>query len=98
MKERQLRAPCSGAVKIIRDIGENVIPGEPIAAIGDIQVKAGIKGVLRGIVHHGTYLKEGDKLGDIDPRGIKDYCFTISDKSLAVGGGVLEAILGYLNN
>jgi xanthine dehydrogenase accessory factor len=35
------------------------------------------------------------KIGDIDPRGDPDYCRTISDKALAIGGGVLEAILVY---
>jgi xanthine dehydrogenase accessory factor len=36
---------------------------------------------------------QGEKLGDIDPRGIVEYCREISDKALAVGGGVLEALL-----
>jgi xanthine dehydrogenase accessory factor len=33
------------------------------------------------------------KVGDLDPRAEPAYSFTISDKALAVGGGVLEAIL-----
>jgi xanthine dehydrogenase accessory factor len=33
------------------------------------------------------------KVGDLDPRSIPRFCREISDKSLAVGGGVLEAIL-----
>ena len=33
------------------------------------------------------------KAGDIDPRCRLEHCFTASDKALAVGGGVLEAIL-----
>jgi xanthine dehydrogenase accessory factor len=33
------------------------------------------------------------KVGDVDPRGDPNYCVMISDKSLAIGGGVLEAIL-----
>jgi xanthine dehydrogenase accessory factor len=33
------------------------------------------------------------KIGDLDPRADVAYCFTVSDKSLAIGGGVLEAIL-----
>jgi hypothetical protein len=32
-------------------------------------------------------------VGDIDPRGVRDFCFSISDKARAVGGGVLEAAL-----
>ncbi|NIN67705.1 MAG: molybdenum hydroxylase, partial [Anaerolineae bacterium] len=41
----------------------------------------------------GLVVREGLKVGDIDPRGIREHCFTISDKALAIGGGVLEAIL-----
>jgi len=37
------------------------------------------------------------KVGDIDPRGIKKYCFTVSDKARSIGGAVLEAICTYLN-
>ncbi len=37
------------------------------------------------------------KVGDIDPRAAREHCFTISDKSRAVAGGVLEAILYFLN-
>ena len=32
--------------------------------------------------------------GDIDPRLERGYCYQISDKARAIGGGVLEAILG----
>jgi xanthine dehydrogenase accessory factor len=32
------------------------------------------------------------KCGDIDPRCQKDHCWTVSDKALAIGGGVLEAL------
>jgi xanthine dehydrogenase accessory factor len=32
----------------------------------------------------------------VDPRAERDHCFTISDKSLAVGGGVLEAVMSLL--
>jgi xanthine dehydrogenase accessory factor len=35
------------------------------------------------------------KIGDLDPRDEPEYCWSISDKSLAVGGGVLEAILSH---
>ena len=35
----------------------------------------------------------GMKCGDVDPRCARDHCFCASDKALAVGGGVLEAIL-----
>ncbi len=39
----------------------------------------------------------GLKIADIDPRADPAACFEISDKALSVGGGVLEAILTWLN-
>jgi xanthine dehydrogenase accessory factor len=33
------------------------------------------------------------KVGDVDPRPETFRCWTVSEKSLAIGGGVLEAIL-----
>ena len=36
---------------------------------------------------------KGMKSGDVDPRGDITYCNFVSDKALAVGGGVLEAVL-----
>jgi xanthine dehydrogenase accessory factor len=45
------------------------------------------------MIRPGTPVRKGLKIGDIDPRGIKAYCFTISEKALAISGGVLEGIL-----
>jgi xanthine dehydrogenase accessory factor len=33
------------------------------------------------------------KIGDVDPRDDPAICSLVSEKALAVGGGVLEAIL-----
>ena len=52
-----------------------------------------ISGVLRGLIRGGTPVFAGMKCGDVDPRGKKDYCYRVSDKALAIGGGVLEAML-----
>ena len=58
-----------------------------------IAVKTKIDGVLRGVLHDGLKVSANLKLADVDPRGEAEYCFTVSDKSWAVGGGVLEAVL-----
>jgi xanthine dehydrogenase accessory factor len=58
-----------------------------------IVVKTKIDGVLRGILHDGLKVPAQLKIADVDPRGETEYCFTVSDKSWAVGGGVLEAVL-----
>jgi xanthine dehydrogenase accessory factor len=58
-----------------------------------IVVKTKIDGVLRGILHDGLKVPANTKIADVDPRGEVEYCFTVSDKSWAVGGGALEAVL-----
>ena len=49
--------------------------------------------MLRGLIHESVSVRPGLKIGDIDPRSDPEHAFRISDKSLAVGGGVLEAFL-----
>jgi xanthine dehydrogenase accessory factor len=49
--------------------------------------------VLRGLLHAGFHVTAGQKIGDVDPRDDPSYCTMVSDKSLAIAGGVLEAIL-----
>lgn len=56
-------------------------------------IKTGIDGVLRGVLHDGLMVTAHTKLADVDPRAAVEYCFTVSDKSWAVGGGVLEAVM-----
>jgi len=70
-----------------------VAKGQVVAYVGEDEVLAPIDGVLRGIIHDGILVKKGMKMGDVDPRGIVGNCFTISEKALAVAGGVLEAVL-----
>ncbi len=50
-----------------------------------------IGGVVRGLLRSGLTVRAGQKIGDVDPRGERRLCFTISDKANAVAGGVLEA-------
>jgi xanthine dehydrogenase accessory factor len=52
---------------------------------------------LRGLIHPGIQVKAGMKIGDLDPRADPRLCSLVSDKSLAVGGAVLEAILSRPN-
>jgi xanthine dehydrogenase accessory factor len=92
-KERVLRAPCDGVVKNSLNIGDQVKVDETVCYVGEAEVRSAISGVVRGIIMNGVEVTRGLKIGDIDPRGIGEYCFTVSDKARAIGGGVLEAIL-----
>lgn len=91
--ERVLRAPCEGLFKGERRIGDPVEAGEVVASVAGQPVVANISGVLRGLLADGVLVRAGMKVGDVDPRGVREHCFTISDKARAIGGGVLEAIL-----
>ena len=90
---RVLRAPTDGILEARAAIGDRVTTEQVIATVAGSELRAGCDGVLRGLIRSGTRVAAGVKIGDIDLRAERAYCFTISDKSLAVGGGVLEAIL-----
>ncbi len=90
---RLLKATAPGIFKPLKEIGDLVKKGDLIAYCGETPLKAKIDGCLRGILSEGLEVYENMKVGDIDPRGDRDYCFTVSDKARALGGAVLEAIL-----
>jgi xanthine dehydrogenase accessory factor len=91
--ERVLRAPDDGLLKVFGTIGQHFERGQTIAEVNGHPVTAPFTGVLRGIVHPGRAVTRGLKIGDLDPRDDPRYCFLISDKALALGGAVLEALL-----
>ena len=92
--ERLLRAPADGVFEPLRAIGDLVSAGETVAVVSGQAMCARISGVLRGLLRAGTLVYLGMKSGDIDPRCAVSHCFSVSDKARAIGGGVLEAILG----
>jgi xanthine dehydrogenase accessory factor len=96
--ERVLRAPCEGTVRHLVNIGSLVRQGEIICLVGDRPVVAPFEGFVRGLIMEGRSVPEGLKIGDVDPRAVGTYCFTISDKARTLGGSVLEAILYYRNS
>jgi xanthine dehydrogenase accessory factor len=98
--ERLLRAPCAGLLYGLRQIGDSVQAGETVAVVKEGQtsspISAAIPGILRGLVRDELPVSAGMKVGDVDPRATRDHCFTISDKSRAVAGGVLEAVMYFM--
>lgn len=90
---RVIYAPVTGTVEALRSIGDTVEAGEPVLSIGGLPVAASIRGVVRGLVRPGFEAREGLKVADVDPRCVKEHCFSVSDKARAIAGGVLEAIL-----
>ena len=97
-KERVIYSPAAGILHNVCHIKDTVTKGQTIAVIETglekVPVTATLDGLLRGLLRDGYPVPEGFKVADIDPR-TEEYnnCFTISDKSRCIAGGVLEAIL-----
>jgi len=96
-EERVLRAPADGLFKARRSIGDMVKAEAIIGSVAGVTVYAPIGGVIRGLIRSDTDVSKGLKIGDIDPRGRKANCYTISDKARAIGGSVLEAVMRVYN-
>jgi xanthine dehydrogenase accessory factor len=90
---RVLRAPAAGRVTTKRHIGDRVHAGDVVLTIGDNPVLTTVSGVLRGLLPDGYAVEPGAKLGDVDPSAEPEYCWTLSDRALAVGSGALAAVL-----
>jgi xanthine dehydrogenase accessory factor len=86
-----LRAPCAGAFKASVKIGALVEKGDLLGEVAGEPVHAKLSGVVRGLLHDGVEAAEGMKIGDVDASGEVGRAFTISEKSNAIAGGVLEA-------
>ena len=93
--KRVLKAPCDGFFYPQVQIGDFIKAGETMAVVNDQPVTAGIDGIVRGVIYPGIFVEQGLKIMDIDPRGKREHCFSVSDKASAIGGGILEAILSW---
>lgn len=93
--ERVLRAPADGIFEPKLEIGALVKAGDVAGMVNGQPMLCTIDGCLRGLLQAGVPVHKGMKSGDIDPRCKPEHCLTASDKALAVGGGVLEALLHF---
>lgn len=96
-RERVIYSPKAGIFEAKWAIGEQVSAGDCLGEINDgiqrAKVFSSINGVLRGLLRTDTPVTAHVKIGDVDPRGYKEYCWTISDKARAIGGAVLLGIM-----
>lgn len=108
-QERVIKAARNGVFRTTRGIGDRVEQGEKIGVLVllferadlyrgvpvdcEYPVVARIGGVLRGILRDGVPVAAGDRIGDIDPRGVTEDLDHLSDKALRVAEGVHEAII-----
>lgn len=90
---RLIRASADGIFHPEKKIGDPVKDGERVGNVDGIPVCACTDGMIRGLLQDGVRVTTGLKSGDVDPRGDTVDYRTVSDKALAVAGGVLEAVL-----
>jgi xanthine dehydrogenase accessory factor len=111
--ERAVKAVRDGIFFTQNNIGQEVQQGERIGTVVSVYgvedfrrgvpvdasypVTARISGVLRGLLRDGVPVKKGDRIADVDPRGRTDDLDHISDKSRRVAEGVLEALMGLMD-
>lgn len=89
---RVLRASTAGTVQWQVEIGDEVGESQAMGTVGGEPLVAPFAGVVRGLILSGTPVTEGLKIGDVDPRRDRSACWEISDKALAIGGAVVEAV------
>lgn len=90
--ERLLKAPASGVMKPVAQIGDVVAKGQTVTFIDEVPVLAGMTGIVRGMLQEGVLVKTGMKIGDIDARIEEILCYTISDKARQIGRSVKEVL------
>lgn len=96
-EQRVLRAPINGVFHPRVNITDHVAPNQLVALVEDQPIIAPFAGVVRGLLREGTPVLKNLKVGDIDPRDDPHFCTLVSDKAMAIGGSVLEAILSKPN-
>ncbi len=95
--DRVIHAVADGDVVWDVTFGDTVEKGQILGHIDESVVRSRIAGMVRGLILPGQ-VQKGLKIADIDPRSDPQAAHHISDKAMSVGGGVLEAILVWLNN
>lgn len=96
-RERVVYSSRAGIFQAERKIGELVAAGDILGIIEEEQrqepILSPLGGIVRGLIRTGTYVSPHIKIGDIDPRQKREYCWTISEKARAIGAAVLLSIL-----
>ncbi len=91
---RVVYSPKAGHLTPEVKIGDLVTKGQRLGTVAGEPIISNLDGMVRGLVHPAAELSAGEKVGDVDPRGHLVDPALVTDKALAIAGGVLEALLG----
>jgi xanthine dehydrogenase accessory factor len=91
-RDRFVYAPAAGLLRTEAAIGQLVRAGDPVAAIGELELRAPLDGILRGLTHDGVEVEAGAKVVEVDPRGEAGSVFGIGERPRRIARGVLAAI------
>jgi xanthine dehydrogenase accessory factor len=95
--ERLIVSPGEGILSSFKNIGDSVEQSEPIALVEDHLVLAPIPGVIWGLLRSGMRVKANQKIGDIDPRGERKFCFEITPQARSIAEGAWRGILEFFH-
>ena len=76
-----------------RRMGERVLAGETVGAIGNASVMAPCSGVLLGLSARGARLAAGQTVVEVDPAGCPARCFQPDARSRATAERVIAALV-----
>lgn len=107
--ERVIKAHRPGIFHTTHDIGCRVEQGEKIGILvlllaredlyrgvpidSEFPIVSRIGGIIRGLLRDAVPVETGDRIGDVDPRGVTEDLNHVSDKAVRVAEGVHEAIV-----
>jgi xanthine dehydrogenase accessory factor len=81
-RDRYLYAPTDGTFLTTKVIGR----------IGPEEFRSEFSGIVRGILKSGTTVRKGQKLIDIDPRGVESVTRAFTERAMKIAEAVLLAI------
>lgn len=90
--QRVIYSSRDGVFEAAVGIADSVTAGDAVGWVDGHPFMAQIDGIVRGVLRSGVPVADRTKIADVDPRNCRRYCFTVSDRSNAIAGGVMEAV------
>ena len=91
-RERFGRAPCGGIWRTHHNIGDAVEAGTLVGLCGGAPIEAPGSGCLRGLVQHGSPVRSGMRLLEVDPRGPAAQWSGIPPRAVRIAAATLTAV------